>query len=451
MKDIDNIATEWARVDVLVYSPTITAGVSFKEKHFDRLYGFFRVGSAAAAECDQMLGRVRDIGDRVGVIYIDPMSTECIVTSERIRAQVLKARSNVQAEYEYDTRYLDMRYTRGGVKILNEDYFEVWLGNAVVTNLSRANLARELIRLFKASKVQLEVLPCPRVWIKEKVAVAKEAAKEERRQTIAQAEDIDDSRAETIAKKESESSAAERTQLYKHKLARWYGVDQADICAEWLETYDNPNHRAWHRNLCDITTLGLAGIHAADRERATELADNPDVWNKRWRSEHHRIAGALLTACGFEGVMDTTVMSRETLLDSIRQSADELAGAFAYTRDTFKIRGKQPNFAGGMLKPILEYINSVLHHMYGIKVASADKANKGKRAQTRFAISHLHQLEGPQFTPKKTTRAVEADQGEAIPLPAGTVLQENADQGSLPVPDAAAEAEFDQWVAELTA
>ncbi|MFM7988705.1 MAG: hypothetical protein ACKPKO_56270, partial [Candidatus Fonsibacter sp.] len=38
--DITKILDKWGQVDVVIYSPTIEAGVSFDSIHFDRLYGF---------------------------------------------------------------------------------------------------------------------------------------------------------------------------------------------------------------------------------------------------------------------------------------------------------------------------------------------------------------------------------------------------------------------------
>ena len=37
--DISNILDKWSNADVVIYSPTIEAGVSFDRVHFDSLYG----------------------------------------------------------------------------------------------------------------------------------------------------------------------------------------------------------------------------------------------------------------------------------------------------------------------------------------------------------------------------------------------------------------------------
>ena len=50
---------EWGEYDVLMYSPTITAGISFVKKHFDERVAYFTNNSASAENCAQMLFRVR--------------------------------------------------------------------------------------------------------------------------------------------------------------------------------------------------------------------------------------------------------------------------------------------------------------------------------------------------------------------------------------------------------
>lgn len=57
MYDLD----QWKNVQVLAYTPTIVAGISFTEKHFDKCFGLFCNSSATADMALQQLFRVRDI------------------------------------------------------------------------------------------------------------------------------------------------------------------------------------------------------------------------------------------------------------------------------------------------------------------------------------------------------------------------------------------------------
>lgn len=49
--DFDNVNTTFQKLDILIYTPTLTAGVSFELKHFDCMYGIFDPESCPAESC----------------------------------------------------------------------------------------------------------------------------------------------------------------------------------------------------------------------------------------------------------------------------------------------------------------------------------------------------------------------------------------------------------------
>lgn len=62
--DLKNIDEVWGNADLVAYSPTIEAGVSFdKENYFNKIYGLIEDGSCCARAFRQMLARVRKITD----------------------------------------------------------------------------------------------------------------------------------------------------------------------------------------------------------------------------------------------------------------------------------------------------------------------------------------------------------------------------------------------------
>lgn len=54
----------WDQYDIIMYTPTITAGVSFEKKHYNMRYGYFSSLSSSAALSAQQLFRVRDTTDK---------------------------------------------------------------------------------------------------------------------------------------------------------------------------------------------------------------------------------------------------------------------------------------------------------------------------------------------------------------------------------------------------
>jgi hypothetical protein len=50
-KDFLDVKEHFSNVDLLMYTPTLTAGVSFEEQHYDIMYGIFDPRSCNAETC----------------------------------------------------------------------------------------------------------------------------------------------------------------------------------------------------------------------------------------------------------------------------------------------------------------------------------------------------------------------------------------------------------------
>lgn len=59
-KTIYDVNVEWAKLDCLIYSPTITQGISFETKHFDAMYGYYTGLSGTPFIFFQLIGRIRN-------------------------------------------------------------------------------------------------------------------------------------------------------------------------------------------------------------------------------------------------------------------------------------------------------------------------------------------------------------------------------------------------------
>lgn len=68
---LDCPADTWDNYDVLLYSPSICAGVSFNKLHFDKRFAYFTNDSCNAEMCSQMLFRVRNTHDSTIDICIE--------------------------------------------------------------------------------------------------------------------------------------------------------------------------------------------------------------------------------------------------------------------------------------------------------------------------------------------------------------------------------------------
>jgi hypothetical protein len=60
---LENVEDLFTKYDLIIYTPTITVGVDFNKKYFDKIYGYICLGSVCPRVFFQMLFRIRQIND----------------------------------------------------------------------------------------------------------------------------------------------------------------------------------------------------------------------------------------------------------------------------------------------------------------------------------------------------------------------------------------------------
>ncbi|KAL6071293.1 hypothetical protein QOT17_005873 [Balamuthia mandrillaris] len=71
-RELQNVAEFWSDVDILIYTSTVSCGVSYELPRFRRLFAYFLTDKDDFLMCDQMLARVRDIpgGQHIFIKYM---------------------------------------------------------------------------------------------------------------------------------------------------------------------------------------------------------------------------------------------------------------------------------------------------------------------------------------------------------------------------------------------
>ena len=67
--ELNNVLLNWKDANIVIYSPTIEAGVNFDISHFHKIYGIVISGSTSQRAFLQMLSRVRQVEDNTVLIY----------------------------------------------------------------------------------------------------------------------------------------------------------------------------------------------------------------------------------------------------------------------------------------------------------------------------------------------------------------------------------------------
>ena len=135
-----NVDVFWSELDVLVYTPTVSAGVSYELEHFDCLFGYFNNMSCDVETCRQMLARVRNIKTREHLICIwggkNNLPTDVDVLARRVRdkrtnlyRQLSDSGSQLALQFDYDDN--------GEIRYHESPYFKLWLETVCRANLSK--------------------------------------------------------------------------------------------------------------------------------------------------------------------------------------------------------------------------------------------------------------------------------------------------------------------------
>jgi hypothetical protein len=133
----NNVHKYWSELDVLIYTPTCSAGVSYELERFDVLFGYFYNTSCDVETCRQMMNRVRNIKTKSYYVFIQEIKNASLPsTVEDIHQYLYNKRLNLH-NYVKDHNLQWSYDNEGNIKFYETEYYHIWLENMVITNLSK--------------------------------------------------------------------------------------------------------------------------------------------------------------------------------------------------------------------------------------------------------------------------------------------------------------------------
>jgi len=152
-----NVGEFWSQYDVLIYTPTVSAGVSYEEKHYDVVFGYFTDKSCNVETCLQMLGRIRNVSQRQYTICLSSTRNNLPTDIVDIESTINSRRMNLFRQF--DSSLLQIEFTDAGeIKCHRSDYFYLWLENMRIRNLSLNDFATRFIRYIAEGGAQVIML-----------------------------------------------------------------------------------------------------------------------------------------------------------------------------------------------------------------------------------------------------------------------------------------------------
>jgi len=398
-EDFADINASWSDCDVLIYTPTITAGLSFELIHFDYLFGYFTDQSCCAQTCIQMMGRIRNIRTCSAYICIVandgsfPESREDMIMWLRMRkAAILREDDPLSG--------LGIEFTDAGLQTIRDtDYAEIRIQNAIVRNKSRNNFACELMTRIARSGAQCiqfdkaQFAQCFRRNLERREIVDADVLhrdvsgdnRDQYEQLVSgavelEADEYDNLRAKARAKV-CDISEEEYAQLKKYELRTIYRrEDRAfPISAYFVHVFDDPQMMSAFVNIARLydairegganRSVTEALVMMRETEKAQVIArgivENDEELNYPFVYDAHRLANVVARIMGFRDVLDRRARSETDVMASILGASDHIRSIWRGLCAQFKLPRR---FGTQMLRAedLIDHFSNVLRMMYMI-------------------------------------------------------------------------------------
>lgn len=374
----------WTELDILIYTPTCSAGVSYELEHFDVLFGYFCNTSCDVETCRQMMNRVRNIKTKEYYLYLQELDMAKLpVTSDELHKYLYNKRSNM---FQY-VKDANLQYTydiNGGIRFYETDYYFIWLENMAIINMSKNDFINRFLYQIKETGATIKSMkPGDKNMVNEHID-AREIVEEKQNNDIASAVDLCQEDVEIILNKISNQMDIELDEFHsyeKYKLRKCYNFG-GDITPKFVGYYKHRHIKQVYKNLCDIAkadtiqeSLGL--ILKRENERYESIITNDSRYRNKleysdlqhestiYNSLSHIVVSRIISIVG-------TKQRNKDELDSLIDN--EIWPLILNNEQSLSI-----DLNVQICNEKLKTVNKLLKNMYGLRICKKGTTMKLKR------------------------------------------------------------------------
>ena len=388
--------------DVLMYTPTCSAGVSFEVEHFDSLHGYFTDASCNVESCRQMMGRVRNIStNKHNILFVKSnIHGHVPITIQEIEREVINRRSvlfneltSMNVPFEYNDS--------GQVIYYKSKYYYMFLYNMQFNNISKAFFSKTFVHQVINSGASVTKLTVDKEYIGTAKLIlgrskdVKKDIKYERAKGIAESPDITSSESEEIVTKMSAGDAVmeEVNSLQKYKMRQFYSYVHF-VTPSIVAVYNNEEMKKIYVNLKELCK-GTSYEDSLDKIREKEalrhnhmytikqvlepeLAEISDVQIDRfaYRYNAHRLIQLILQCFGFYTIFNPERLLIGSLINNIMINKETIDGStgdikLEFHCSTINVAALIKKFDGSetkVMKQLVKNFNGILKKYYGMEI-----------------------------------------------------------------------------------
>jgi hypothetical protein len=375
VKDYILYLNDWNDADIVGYTPTITAGISFEDKHFDSVFGYFINTSSPAEMSIQQLFRVRNLNDKEYHICVDIKSdSDYPIILEDIENCIIKRHTKLAVHSE--GIYIDNYHKN----IVKDDYFNLYINILKIINLSKNNYENVLINLLKSQGLK--------VFTKEITPEDTELNKSIRKQ-------INEIKKEN--EKEEDNDVVNSRVITEEELSKYnksYALDYFQKCEvkhyTFLQKYKyehkltNEIYSKYKNNYKQFFNLSLINSMGSElntmlKERVTYKAErhsgnNIKILHNSFLDEKIYYGLKFVENLGFKNIFDKkeNEINLDNLFSYIEKYWDDiyLIWNLKKNKDRFIVNNVRND------NEIMKFINSRLNDLFKIRIVKNRKTNK---------------------------------------------------------------------------
>jgi len=391
-KDVNN---HWNKYDVLIRTPTITAGISFTATHFNYSMPYLTDTSCDTDTVRQMIARSRCITEKEYCYYIKSSGFKQLAdTPDKLR-QYMKHSNNIFLQDTNDLPHYVIDES-GELIYSKSAYYEYWIDTVALLNESKNNFTNRLNKQLIDSGANVSTFTLfsdntkPKENYRKIINNKKKEIKTEKIENIAIAENIDYSWYKKLKNDKDnfiDLTDAEKFQLEKWELADKFKIDQSLIDLEFVKTYTNKEYinRVNLKYILELETLdaSLLKIKQNKTDKIDYISQIKECMpkgiseDKNNYTKHYK-AIELIKLFGFNDVFDDKKITCERMENNVNKLYDYLL-----TKDTLsnydntfelrkfntkKINELKKSDPDDFTKEIIKWGNVILNTTYGIKV-----------------------------------------------------------------------------------
>lgn len=397
IKDCESKVNGFSQFDIIIFSPTIQAGVSFnpEEVHFDKFYGWFCSNGRVNA-VRQMIKRVRKLNTNQYIYCLNQIGCSSIPDNRNEFERFISSNRNFSYNFEIPDFIPQKIKLNGNIEFPYKDnFYNLWSKQQILLAKDENNFVYSFmkaeyhsgVRNFKILEEPQELIENTGKQINEEIA----EIKEDEVKKIDEADMISKEEFELLNKK-TNNTKEEYYEIRKYTIKESLKLPNKPN-KDIIEHCVNSKVQSYFYNLNQYATSlknnnmnnKRALIDLIEQEKIVyESKDKCHIQDavRNYKAKKHYMCYKMINHCGFTDILDDRKLKsddvKKIVLDEIRKEKfakgiQEIGTLWGLKKKNIPNPEKWKDYL--YLKKLLQFINPKLNSMYGIQIKRSQDKN----------------------------------------------------------------------------